>query len=256
VKKFSSSSSSSFCFRVRGATKVGAPPRCGHYARAPRRIAYEIHWKGHIRFLLVAIPVSRSIRDRNAEKIQFNQLHREDYGPNRVDKRCKKCQQVVSKRSDHQRLSVRAGRYAIIEPEDIAKVKIKTTKAVDIIGFVGSEEIPGRFTIRLTTRADGPVSEKPYACCAKVMSKTGKVADRQSRAARSRRPGGSFSMENGLVLQKLHYPHELRSMKDVPELNGAKKLDKERVESLATTLVGRWWTSLSEIDTAVNITKL
>ena len=65
-------------------------------------------WKGHIRFLLVAIPVRIYNAIETSEKIQFNQLHRDDYGPIGYDKRCKKCGQVVTQRSDHQRLSVRA----------------------------------------------------------------------------------------------------------------------------------------------------
>jgi len=60
-----------------------------------------------------------------------------------------------------------------------------------------------------------------------------------------------FPMEDGLVLQKLHYPHELRKMEDVPDLDGAQKLNKNELK-LATTLVQEMVTSLSEIDTIDN----
>ncbi|MEP6718559.1 MAG: Ku protein [bacterium] len=207
-------------------------------------------WKGHIRFLLVAIPVRIYNAIETAEKIQFNQLHREDYGPIGYDKRCKKCQQVVSNDQITKGYQYEPDRYAIIEPEDIAKVKIKTTKAVDIIGFVDSDEIPRTFyDSPYYAGPDGPVSEKPYALLREVMKQTGKVAigkvvlrDREDLVA-------LFPQENGLVLQKLHYPHELRSMKDVPEIEGAKKLDKNELK-LATTLVEQMVTTLSEIDTA------
>ena len=53
-------------------------------------------WKGHIRFLLVAIPVRVYNAIETSEKIHLNQLHKEDYGPIGYDKRCKKCNQVVS----------------------------------------------------------------------------------------------------------------------------------------------------------------
>jgi DNA end-binding protein Ku len=207
-------------------------------------------WKGHIRFLLVAIPVRIYNALETAEKIQFNQLHREDYGPIGYDKRCKKCQQVVSNDQITKGYQYEPDRYAIIEPEDIAKVKIKTTKAVDIIGFVDSEEIPRTFyDSPYFAGPDGPVSEKPYALLREVMKQTGKVAigkvvlrDREDLVA-------VFPMENGLVLQKLHYPHELRSVKDVPEIDGATKIDKNELK-LATTLVEQMVTTLSEIDTA------
>jgi len=209
-------------------------------------------WKGHIRFLLVAIPVRIYNAIETSEKIQFNQLHREDYGPIGYDKRCKKCGQVVTNDQITKGYQYEPDRYAIVEPEDIAKVKIKTTKAVDIIGFVDRSEIPTTFyDAPYYAGPDGPVADKPYALLREVMKQTGKVGigkvvlrDREDLVA-------VFPMEDGLVLQKLHYPHELRKMEDVPDLDGAQKLNKNELK-LATTLVQEMVTSLSEIDTIDN----
>ncbi|HZI88664.1 MAG TPA: Ku protein [Pyrinomonadaceae bacterium] len=209
-------------------------------------------WKGHIRFLLVAIPVRIYNAIETSEKIQFNQLHREDYGPIGYDKRCKKCSQVVTNDQITKGFQYESDRYAIVEPEDIAKIKIKTTKAVDIIGFVDASEIPTTFfDSPYYAGPDGPVAEKPYALLREVMKQTGKIGvgkvvlrDREDLVA-------LFPHEKGLVLQKLHYPHELRSMDSVPELDGAQKLDKNELK-LATTLVEQMATSLGEIDTVDN----
>jgi len=209
-------------------------------------------WKGHIRFLLVAIPVRIYNAIETTEKIQFNQLHRDDYGPIGYDKRCKKCSQVVSNDQITKGFQYEPDRFAIIEPEDIAKVKIKTTKAVDIIGFVDASEIPTTFyDSPYYAGPDGPVAEKPYALLREVMKQTGKIGigkvvlrDREDLVA-------LFPHDKGLVLQKLHYPHELRQMGDVPEIEGPSKLDKNELK-LATTLVEQMATSLSEIDTTDN----
>ena len=206
-------------------------------------------WKGHIRFLLVAIPVRIYNAIETAEKIQFNQLHRDDYGPIGYDKRCKKCGQVVTNDQITKGYQYEPDRYAIIEPEEVAKIKIKTTKTVDIIGFVNSSEIPSTFyDAPYYAGPDGPVSDKPYALLREVMKQTGKVGlgkvvlrDREDLVA-------LFPYENGLVLQKLHYPHEIRSIQEVPELDGAQKLDKNELK-LATTLVEQMSTSLAEMDT-------
>jgi DNA end-binding protein Ku len=56
-----------------------------------------------------------------------------------------------------------------------------------------------------------------------------------------------FPQEDGMVLQKLRYPHEVRSIRDVPDLEGAKKPDKNELK-LATTLVEQMTTTLEEID--------
>jgi DNA end-binding protein Ku len=209
-------------------------------------------WKGHIRFLLVAIPVRIYNAIETSEKIQFNQLHREDYGPIGYDKRCKKCGQVVTNDQITKGYQYESDRYAIVEPEDIAKVKIKTTKAVDIVGFVDRDEIPTTFyDAPYYAGPDGPVSEKPYALLREVMKQTGKVGigkvvlrDREDLVA-------VFPHEDGLVLQKLHYPHELRKMEDVPEIENTQKLNKNELK-LATTLVQEMVTNLEEIDTVDN----
>lgn len=207
-------------------------------------------WKGHIRFLLVAIPVRIYNAIETSEKIQFNQLHRDDYGPIGYDKRCKKCNQVVTNDQITKGYQYEPDRYAIVEPDDIAKIKIKTTKAVDIIGFVDSSEIPTTFyDSPYFAGPDGPVSEKPYALLREVMKQTGKIGvgkvvlrDREDLVA-------VFPLENGLVLQKLRYPHEIRSINEVPELTDATKVDKNEMR-MATMLVEQMVTSLSEIDTA------
>lgn len=206
-------------------------------------------WKGHIRFLLVAIPVRVYNAIEASEKIQFNQLHREDFGPIGYDKRCKRCDKIVSNDEITKGYQYEPDRYAIVEPDEISNIKIKTTKAVDILGFVDASEIPTTFyDAPYYAGPDGPVSEKPYALLREVMKQTGKVGlgkvvlrDREDLVA-------VFPHENGLVLQKLHYPRELRSMKDVPELDNARKTDKNELR-LATSLVEQMATSLAEIDT-------
>jgi DNA end-binding protein Ku len=205
-------------------------------------------WKGHIRFLLVAIPVRVYNALETSEKIQFNQLHRDDYGPIGYDKRCKKCDQIVTTDQITKGYQYEKDRYAIVEPEEIAKVKIKTNRAVDIVGFVDAAQIPSTFyDAPYFAGPDGPVAEKPYALLREVMKQTGKIGlgkvvlrDREDLVA-------LFPHENGLILQKLHYPNEIRKMEDVPDLDGETKLDKRELK-MATMLVEQMATDISEIE--------
>src|SRR5437879_9599483 len=206
-------------------------------------------WKGHIRFLLVAIPVRIYNAIEASERIQFNQLHREDFGPIGYDKRCKKCGQVVTNDQITKGYQYENDRYAIVEPDEIAKVKIKTTRAVDIMGFVDASEIPPTFyDSPYYAGPDGPVSEKPYALLREVMKQTGKVGlgkvvlrDREDLVA-------VFLHENGIILQKLRYPAEIRKIGEVHEIEDAQKVDKKEM-SMATNLVEKMITSFSDIDT-------
>lgn len=206
-------------------------------------------WKGHIRFLLVAIPVRVYNAIEASEKIQFNQLHREDFGPIGYDKRCKKCSQVVTNDEITKGFQYEPDRYALVEPEEIAKVKIKTTKAVDIMGFVEASEIPQTFfDAPYYLGPDGPVAEKPYALLRQVLQDTGKIGlakvvlrDREDLVA-------VFPHGDGIVLQKLRYPAEVRKMEDVPDIEKVQKVDKKEL-TLATNLVEQMITSFADIDT-------
>src|SRR5438067_5741916 len=206
-------------------------------------------WKSHIRFLLVAIPVRTYNAIESSEKIQFNQLHREDFGPIGYDKRCKKCGQVVTSEEITKGYQYESDRYAIVEPEEIAKVKIKTTKAVDIAGFVDAKEIPSTFyDSPYYIGPDGPVAEKPFALLSQVLKDTGKVGlakvvlrDREDLVA-------VFPHGEGIVLQKLRYPTEVRNIQEVPEVDAVPNLDKKELQ-LATSLVEQMNTSFADIDT-------
>lgn len=214
-------------------------------------------WKGHIRFLLVAIPVRIYNAIETSEKIQFNQLHRDDFGQIAYDKRCKKCDQVVNNDQITKGYQYEPDRFAIIEPDDIAKIKIKTTKAVDIVGFVDRDQIPSTFyDAPYFAGPDGAASEKPYALLREVMKQTAKIAvgkvvlrDREDLVA-------VFPHDDGLLLQKLRYPHELRKMEDVPDFQNVKQIDAQQLNTneleLATNLVQQMGTTLSEIDTKDN----
>jgi DNA end-binding protein Ku len=206
-------------------------------------------WKGHIRFLLVAIPIRVYNAIEASERIQFNQLHRDDFGPVGYDKRCKKCGQIVTNDQITKGYQYEPDRYAIVEPEEIAKVKIKTTRAVDILGFVESSEIPPTFyDSPYYIGPDGPVAEKPFALLRQVLKDTGKIGlakvvlrDREDLVA-------VFPHGDGIVLQKLRYPAEVRKIEEVPDVDAAPKLDKKEL-SLATSLVEQMITSFSDIDT-------
>jgi len=206
-------------------------------------------WKGHIRFLLVAIPIRVYNAIEASERIQFNQLHRDDFGPIGYDKRCKKCGQIVTNDQITKGYQYESDRYAIVEPDEIAKIKIKTTKAIDIIGFVDTAAIPTTFfDSPYYLGPDGAVAEKPYALLRQVLKDTGKVGlakvvlrDREDLVA-------VFPLENGIVLQKLRYPAEIRKVAEVPDVDKDVKIDKKEL-MLATSLVEQMVATFSDVDT-------
>lgn len=205
-------------------------------------------WKGHIRFLLVAIPVRVYNALETSEKVHLNQLHKEDYGPIGYDKRCKKCKQIVSNEEIIKGYQYAPDQYAILEPDDIAKVKLKTTKVIDIVGFIDRAEIsPMLYDSPYFAGPDGEVGVKTYSLLSEVLKESGKIGlgkvvlrDREDFVALAPQDGG-------LVLYKLRYPKEIRNIDEVPQIGKQAELDPNELK-LARTLVDQMVTSISEID--------
>jgi DNA end-binding protein Ku len=197
--------------------------------------------------LLVAIPVRVYNAIETSEKIHLNQLHKEDYGPIAYDKRCKRCNKIVTNDEIIKGYQYSKDQYAILEPDDLAKVKLKTTKVIDIVGFVDAHEIPPMlYDSPYFVGPDGEVGAKTYSLLREVLRDTGKVGlgkvvlrDREDFIAIA-------PQDDGLVVYKLRYPKELRKMAEVPQLEH-QEIDKNELK-LAHTLVEQMVTSIGEIE--------
>ena len=199
-------------------------------------------WKGHIRFSLVTIPVRVYNAVDNDQKISFNQLHRECNGSVGYDKRCKKCNKVVTKDDIVKGYQYEPDQYVVVEPSDLEKIKLKSTKIIEIEGFINTKEVsPLLYESPYFAGPDGPVAGKAYALLSQTLKESGKVGIGKV-VLRDREDVVLIApMDNGIVLYKLRYPHEIKAMKDVPQLDEQKiekdqlKLARNLVDSMATT---------------------
>src|SRR2546422_10907875 len=92
------------------------------------------------------------------------------------DKRCKNGNKVVSKDDIIKGYQYAKDQYAILEPDDISKVKLKTTKVIDIVGFVDKGEVPPMlYDSPYFVGPDGEVGAKTYSLLREVVKDTGKV---------------------------------------------------------------------------------
>jgi DNA end-binding protein Ku len=204
-------------------------------------------WKGHVRFSLVTIPVRIYNAVDTAQAISFNQLHKDCNGRIGYDKRCKKCSKVVSNDDIKKGYQYEPDQYAIIENEDFEKVKLKSTKVIEIEGFVDAEEVHATlYESPYFLGPDGEVASKTYALLGAALKDSGKMGVGKV-VLRDREDIVMIAPhEKGLLLYKLRYPQEIRKMSDVPLVDDG-KIDKEQLK-LAKSLVDSMSKSLSDIE--------
>ena len=204
-------------------------------------------WKGHIQFSLVTIPIRVYSALEASETIRFNQLHSEDYGRITYDKRCKKCNDLVSNEQIVKGFEYEPDQYVVVEQDDIDKLRVKSTRIIEIQGFVDADEVhPTLYDTPYFAGPDGAVGAKTYALLCHTLKESnrlgvGKVVLRDRESIVLLSPLGK-----GLLMHKIRYPNEVRDVARVPQLEDL-EVDKDQLQ-LAQTLVDSMSMSLADIE--------
>ena len=193
-------------------------------------------WKGHIRFSLVTIPIRMYSAIESGQSISFRQLHKDDNGPIGYQKVCKVCEEKVSTADIVKGYEYESDQYVIIDDDDLNKIKLKSTKVIDIEAFVNADEVnPALFDSPYFAGPDGEVATKAYSLLCQTLKNSnklgiGKVVLRDKESIVLIAPSGS-----GLMMYKLRFPDELRNIEEVPNI-GHVETDPAQLK-LAETLV-------------------
>jgi DNA end-binding protein Ku len=204
-------------------------------------------WKGHIRFSLVTIPIRIYNAVDTAETVRFNQLHKEDNGLVGYEKKCKKCGKTLTAEQIVKGYEFEPEQYVIVSAEDLEKIKIKSTKVIEIEGFIDATEVHSTlYESPYFAGPDGLVAAKTYTLLSEALKGSGKVGIGKV-ALRDREDVVMIApLDGGLVLYKLRNPQELRKMEAVPEIE-RKAVNKDELK-LSISLVESMTSSLQELD--------
>src|ERR1044071_9068728 len=187
-------------------------------------------WKGHIRFSLVTIPIRIYNAADTGETIRFNQLHKDDHGAVGYEKKCKKCGKALTSEEIVKGYQFEPEQYVIVSPEDLGKIKLKSTKLIEIEGFIDAGEVhPTLYESPYFAGPDGPVAAKTYSLLAQALKASkkvgvGKVVLRDREEVVMIAP-----LDGGIILYKLRSPQELRKMDSVPQIE-KKEINKDELK--------------------------
>src|SRR4051812_43204923 len=176
-------------------------------------------WKGHIQFSLVTIPVRIYNAVESGNSISFNLLTKEGKNPVSYEKKDKVTGKSLSTEDIVKGYQYEPGQYVIIEPEDFEKVKLKSEKVIVIDGFVDKEEVhPSLFEAPYFIGPDGDVAAKTYGLLAETLKQSGKIGVGKVVLRDRETPLLLTPHENGIIMYRLRYPNEVRSIREVPQL--------------------------------------
>ena len=201
-------------------------------------------WKGFLKVSLVNIPVKVFPATESAATISFNQLHGECQTRIQQKRWCPHCDREVPLSEIVKGYEFEKGRYVVMDEEDIQKVRVESTRVIDLAQFTDETSIDPIYVDRAYYLApDGAVAADAFAVMRDGMAGKagiGKVALYGREYLVAVKP-----QKKGLVMYTLHHDAEIRSIDDVEELNSVPSKAKPQEMKLAKQIVATFDSELN-----------
>ena len=201
-------------------------------------------WKGSISFGLVNIPIQVFSATQKEEYTSFNQLcdkgHKIKY-----KKWCPVEEREVQWSEIKKGYEISKDTYVILEKEDLEKIKLKTTNAIELKEFIESEQFDPIFIEKnyyvgpetgKKKKKNEVSSNKAYSLLVKILNETNKVAVGKVVLKDREHVVALRAYQRGLVMHQLKYLDEIRPMDEIGPLDALQQVDSKEL-SLGKTLV-------------------
>lgn len=173
-------------------------------------------WKGTISFGLVNVPVKMHAATE-AKDFQFNYLHKPCHHRIRSIKKCPVCDLEVDNSELVKGYEYEKDRYVVLSEEDLASLEQPTSRSIDILDFIDLKEIDPIYYQKSYYLSPEETAQKAYRLLCLAMEESGKVALARVTLRSKQHLACLRVFEQGLVLETMYYPQEIRHMDTIWE---------------------------------------
>jgi DNA end-binding protein Ku len=194
-------------------------------------------WRGYLKISLVNIPVKVFPATDAGATLSFNQLHAECQTRIQQKRWCPHCEREVPNTDIVKGYEFEKGRYVVMDDEDVEKVRVESTRVINLEKFTDADAIDDIYLERPYYLApDGPVAKEAFAVIREGMkgkAGIGKVALYGREYLIKVQP-----RERGMVMYTLRHAKEIRSMDSIDELADMPSAVKPAEVKLAQQVMG------------------
>ena len=174
-------------------------------------------WRGYLKISLVNIPIKVFPATDAAATLSFNQLHAECQTRIQQKRWCPHCEREVPNTDLVKGYEFEKGRWIVIDEEDIDKVRVESTRVINLEKFTDDTAIDPIYLEKPYYLApDGPVAKEAFAVIREGMkgkAGIGKVALYGREYLVKVQP-----RESGMIMYTLRHANEIRSMDAIDDL--------------------------------------
>jgi DNA end-binding protein Ku len=168
-----------------------------------------------IAFGLVSVPIKLYSASESSAAVTFNWLHKKDGSRLKQQYVCAQDGEKVEKDDMVKGYEFAKGQYVLFTPEELKTMEEKSTGAIDIGAFVPAEQVDRLWLEKAYFLGPDKGGERAYKLLAAALKATNRAALGQYAARGKQYLVMVRPMEDGLVMEQLHYSDEIRSIKDV-----------------------------------------
>jgi DNA end-binding protein Ku len=195
-------------------------------------------WSGVISFGLVSVPV-RMFSATESKELKFHFLDRRDMSPIGYDKVNKITGKSVPAGEIIRGFEFEKGRFVELEDEDIDRLDVELTHAIDICDFVSLDEIDPVFFRKAYYLLPQDGAEKPYRLLVEALKETGRVAIAKVVIRNKQHLAAVRPVDETLVLETMYYADEVRQPEPAPKPQ-VRKAEVDMAKTLIENLAARW----------------
>jgi DNA end-binding protein Ku len=186
-------------------------------------------WKGAISFGLVNIPIKLYSATEDKD-IKMRYLHKECHNPIKYEKVCPVCEEEVKPDEIIKGYEYEQGKFVEIDKAELDEIVSEGNKTIEIVDFVDLKEIDPIFFNRSYYVGPNENGEKPYSLLKYAMEKSGKIGIAKITIRTKQHLAVVRVYKNGLVLETIFFPDEVRNAEHVPGLPEKMELNEKEVE--------------------------
>ena len=195
-------------------------------------------WSGTISFGLVSVPV-RMYTATASQELRFHFLDKRDMAPIGYDKVNKETGASVSPEDIIRGFEVSKGQFVEVTDEDIDRLDVELTHAIDICDFVSIDEIDPLYFRKGYYLLPQEGAEKPYRLLLKALQETGRAAIAKVVIRNKQHLAAIRAVDSTLVLETMYYADEVREPEAAPAPR-VREAEVEMAKTLIENLAAEW----------------
>lgn len=197
-------------------------------------------WKGSIGFGLVHIPI-KLYAATESKDIRFRSLHKTCHTPIRYQKYCPVCDVEVENDEIIKGYEFDPGEFVSVDEDEIKALKEDAGRSVEILDFIDLNDVDPIYYNKSYFVGPSENGEKAYHLLRQAMEDTSKIGLAKLNLHSKSHLAVVRVYKNGLLLETIFYPDEVRPIEQVPGLDQLGEVDpreldtaKQLIEQLTT----------------------